>query len=184
VGKAILRQHADIRLAAEMTAGSGALYKHFSSKQALLAEVVGTHTATMRQGRRSFAETAPDDLQAALRHLVYAVWAAMRRDHQVLRVLLRDLDKFPELLDQLWREIRTDVYDEFTAWLTARKARGLLDLPDPEATSAVLLASLTYYPILDTLIGHTPADLAADRFAEAWISTALATLPGAPTSGE
>lgn len=167
---------ADIQLAAGMTAGSGALYKHFTSKEALLAEVVGLHIATMREGRRSFAETAPTELEPALRYLVAGVWAAMLRDHQVIRVMLRDLDAFPALLAQIWQEIRTNIYDEFATWLTAQKARGTIELTDPEATAAVLLASLTYYPILDTLIGHTPADLDGDRFTEAWISVALATL--------
>src|ERR1700759_3943142 len=67
---------ADIQLAAGMTAGSGALYKHFTSKEALLAEVVGLHIATVREGRRSFAETAPTELEPALRYLVAGVWAA------------------------------------------------------------------------------------------------------------
>jgi hypothetical protein len=46
----------------------------------------------------------------------------------------------------------------------------------PEATMGVLLASLTYRPILDALIGHTPGDVDAARFRTAWVRHAVATL--------
>lgn len=171
---------ADIQLTAGLTAGSGALYKHFASKEALLGEVVGTHIATMRQGRRSFTEAAPEALEPALRYLVNAIWTAMHHDQQVLRVLLRDLDRFPELLDQVRTQVRTCVYDELANWLRNQRDRGAVEVADPEATSAVLLASLTYYPILDILIGHTPGDLEPARYAEAWVSQALAVLRPGP----
>ncbi len=39
----------------------------------------------------------------------------------------------------------------------------------------MLLASLTYYPILDVLIGHTPGDVDPDRFADTWVAHATST---------
>ena len=163
----------DIQQACGLTRGSGALYKHFPSKRALLGEVIGMHIGTMRAGEA--AERLPDDLADALRLVVQLVWGGMRRDHQVLRVMLRDLDEHPDLLAEVWEEVRRSVYDEFTRWLDHRTD---IRVTDPAATSAVLLAALTYYPILDTLIGHTPGDLEADRFAEAWVAQALAVLRG------
>lgn len=171
---------ADIQTAAGMTGGSGALYKHFASKPALLAEVIATHVATMRQGRRSFVDSVPDlepaGLEPALGFVADTVWAAMRQDVDVLRVLLRDLDGFPDLLEQIWAEIRLNVYEEFAGWLRAQNDRGAIQVADPEATAAVLLASLTYYPILDALIGHAPGDVDAARFRRAWVAHAYATL--------
>lgn len=167
---------ADIQLACGLTAGSGALYKHFPSKRALLEDVIGTHIATMREGSSSYAAELPDDLGDALRFILRVVWASMERDRRVLRVMLRDLDDVPDVLTEIWHEVRANVYDEFTRWLTERRDRDGLRIADPAATAAVLLASLTYYPILDTLIGHTPGDVEADRFADAWVEHALATL--------
>lgn len=166
----------DIQVACGLTPGSGALYKHFASKQDLLRAVVDTHITTMREGSRSFAGELPEDLAGALRVTVHAVWAGMRRDHHALRVLLRDLDRFPELLETMWSEVRANVYDEFTRWLQTQADRGTIAVTDVAATAAVLLASLTYYPVLDTLIGHPPGDIDGDRFADAWVSHALATL--------
>ncbi len=167
---------ADIQTAAGVTAGSGALYKHFATKRALLEEVVGTHLRTMQSGDTELLMTLPADLESALGLIVDAVWAGMRRDRAVLRVLLRDLDAHPDLLDRLWEAVRVNVYDLFTTWLRALAEAGMVIVDDPEATGAVLLASLTYSPILEVLIGHTPGDVDATRFRAAWIGSAVATL--------
>jgi AcrR family transcriptional regulator len=167
---------ADIQQACGLTGGSGALYKHFPSKRALLDEVVGVHLATMRAGHVAFAEQVPDDVEDALGYIVDSVWTRMRSDRAVLRVLLRDLDDFPELLERVWAEIRTNVYDVLTTWITKETERGTMRVDDPAATAAVLLSSLTYLPILHALIGHTPGDVDAERFGKAWVQHALATL--------
>jgi len=168
---------ADIQLACGLTAGSGALYKHFRSKRELLAAVIDTHVTTMREASRSYAEQLPDELVDALRVTAQTVWAGMQRDHQALRVMLRDLDDFPDLLENMWTEVRTNVYDQFARWLRAEAELGSnIHVDDPDATAAVLLASLTYYPILNALIGHPPGDIDADRFTDAWVQHAAATL--------
>jgi hypothetical protein len=38
------------------------------------------------------------------------------------------------------------------------------------------MGSLTYFAILDALVGHTPGDVAPDAFARAWADSALATV--------
>lgn len=173
---------ADIQMASGLTGGSGALYKHFRSKRELLAAVIDTHITTMRVSSQWFTDDVPDDLIEALRATAHAVWKAMQRDRQALRVMLRDLDEFPDLLETVWTEVREQVYDTFTGWLDDQAQRGAVRSIDPAATAAVLLASLTYYPILDTLIGHHPGDIEAERFMEAWVHHALATLrPPDPT---
>lgn len=164
---------ADIQLAAGLTGGSGALYKHFRSKRDLLAAVVRTHLGT---GGGEFVDRLPADLDDALEAILRGVWAGLERDRDVLRVLLRDLDEFPDLLAEVWGQVRARVYDELTRWLTGLAAAGTVRLADPEATAAVLLASLTYFPILRALIGHTPGDLDDDRYAAAWLAHARATL--------
>lgn len=167
---------ADIQIACGLTPGSGALYKHFATKRDLLEAVIATHVTTMQKASASFAQQLPDDLVEALHTTVRAVWDAMRRDSQVLRVTFRDLDAFPDLLDVVWHEVRVNVYDEFACWLHRLNDEGVIRVEDPAATAAVLLSSLTYHPILFSLIGHHPGDVDAKRFEQAWVRLAAAAL--------
>jgi AcrR family transcriptional regulator len=168
---------ADIQTACGLNPGSGALYKHFPSKAALLEAAV--HDNLERLAART-AETAdaelPDDPREALRVLAGVVWTFLAADRDLVRLMIREFTGFPELFETMWQRVVATVYRRGTEWITTLRDQGRADVTDPEATAAVLVASLTYYPILDVLIGHTPGDLAPDRFLTAWIEHALASL--------
>lgn len=167
---------ADIQTACGMTPGSGALYKHFPSKRALLSAVIRRHETSLTVGGAQFRASEDGSPRARLELLVEEIWGAMRRDRDLLRVMLRDLDEAPELLEEIWSRIVAGVYDEFAQWLSAERDRGTVVVTDPRATAGVLLASLTYYPILEALIGRTPGDLGEDTYRTTWISHASAVL--------
>ncbi|MFI5591075.1 TetR/AcrR family transcriptional regulator [Amycolatopsis sp. NPDC051758] len=168
---------ADIQTACGLHPGSGALYKHFPSKAALLEAAV--HDNLERLAART-SETAdaelPDDPREALHVLAGVVWAFLAADRDLVRLMIREFTGFPELFEAMWQGVVATVYRRGTEWITTLRDQGRADVTDPEATAAVLVASLTYYPILDVLIGHTPGDLAPDRFLTAWIEHALASL--------
>jgi AcrR family transcriptional regulator len=168
---------ADIQTACGLNPGSGALYKHYPSKAALLEAAV--HDNLERLAART-AETAdaelPDDPREALRVLAGVVWTFLAADRDLVRLMIREFTGFPELFETMWQRVVATVYRRGTEWITTLRDQGRADVTDPEATAAVLVASLTYYPILDVLIGHTPGDLAPDRFLTAWIEHALASL--------
>ena len=167
---------ADIQLACGLTAGSGALYKHFSSKEELLAEGIRRYISELEKSRAGLMEALPDEPRAALQLIATAVSDAMAGDAPVLRVALRDLEQFPELLNELWDGVLGALYGEMASWLTAQRLAGRIAVKDPDATAAVLLASLTYYRILDALIGRTPGDIDAPAYLSAWVDSAVATL--------
>lgn len=167
---------ADIQKACGLTPSSGALYKHFPSKRALLDEVVRRHVDRIAATRQEFEERMPHDYVETLRLAAELVWGSMTRNREVVRITLRDLDQFPELVDQLWDGVLGNVYREFAAVLRAEQNQGRVDIADPEATAAVLIASLTYFPILQGLIGRTPGDIDGDRFLAAWIDHAARTV--------
>jgi len=167
---------ADIQMACGLTAGSGALYKHFPSKQALLAEGVRRYVASVERSRAGLMEILPDDPRQALEMIAGAVAAAMAGDGPVIRVVLRDLERFPDLLAELWDGLLAALYVEVANWLRAQQDRGRLTVTDSTATAAVLLASLTYYRILEALIARTPGDVDLPAFLAAWVDSAAATL--------
>lgn len=167
---------AHIQTACGLAPGSGALYKHFVSKRALLEAGVQQYVDAMVTTRESFFDALPDDPVVALRIMQATVWATMEHDRDMLRVMLRDLDDFPDLLDRLWQAVRTNVYGGVATWLGGLPRAQRARTSDIDATAGVMAASLTYYPILSALIGHAPGDIAADDYAAAWLAQAMATL--------
>jgi AcrR family transcriptional regulator len=167
---------ADIQLACGLTGGSGALYKHFPSKRALLAEGVHRYVAGLEKSRSGLLEVLPDEPTAALRVIGEAVFAAMASDRSMIRIGLRDLADFPDLLDVLWEGLMSALYRELAAWLQAQGTAGKVAVADSAATAAVLVGSLTYYRVLDALIGHRPGDVEAAAYLSAWVDSAVATV--------
>jgi AcrR family transcriptional regulator len=167
---------ADVQVACGLTGGSGALYKHFPSKRALLDAVVRRHLDTMTRGAHHVANSAPDDPRAFLRVLGDAALRGIERDRDLLRIIFRDLDFFPELLEEIWDGVLDTLYRGLTVWLEDQQGTGRVHVDDPAATSAVLLASLTYYQILESLIGRVPGGIDRDRYLDAWVEHAATSL--------
>ncbi len=167
---------ADIQLACGLTGGSGALYKHFPSKRALLAEGVHRYVAAIEKSRGQLMEVLPNEPRQALRMIADAVSAAMVGDGPIIRVTMRDLAQFPDLLSQLWDGLLGALYHEVADWLSAQNARGATAVADPAATAAVLIASLTYHRVLEALIARTPGDVELPAYLDAWVDSAVATV--------
>ncbi|MBB3728738.1 TetR/AcrR family transcriptional regulator [Nonomuraea dietziae] len=163
---------ADIQVACGLTAGSGALYKHFPSKGALLEAAVQRNLELMTLRNRETVAEAPADPREALRLMASVVWSVIEGDRDLIRIMLREYHGFSELFERMWQSVIATLYREAAQWIRAQGA----DVADPEATAAVLISSLTYYPLLNILIGHTPGDLEADRFLDAWVEHAARSL--------
>jgi AcrR family transcriptional regulator len=179
----------DIQVACGLTAGSGALYKHFPSKRALLEEVLRRHVQGIAAERdiivSSILSGLDDnaDLEEVLRAGAQLVWQAMERDRAVIRITMRDLEPYPDLLNEFWDEVVGSVYRQAAELIKHVVASGRVVVEDPDATAGVLVASLTYFPILHGLIGRTPGDVDADRYLDAWTDHALRSLNVQPREG-
>ena len=91
----------EIERAAGLIPRRGGLYKHFPSKEALLEAVVE------RRGRvvdelESLASTAPlaPDAREEVGVLIRIAFREIGRDQEVLRIVMREGDNFPELRDR------------------------------------------------------------------------------------
>jgi AcrR family transcriptional regulator len=158
----------EIQEAAGLTFGSGALYKHFASKEAVLTEVIERFVEHAREGRSllgSLDEVAIPDALAAIATNAMASFAA---DADALRIAWRDLEAFPELQAKVRTERIRATYDEFAAWLAHQESEGRVTAHDPQAVAAVALSALAFFQLLTFLLHDTPGGLSQDRFVAAW----------------
>ncbi|MFC4585780.1 TetR/AcrR family transcriptional regulator [Sphaerisporangium corydalis] len=167
---------ADIQVACGLTAGSGALYKHFPSKKALLEAAVQRNLETMTERNRETVARAPADPREALHLMATVVWGVIEADRDLVRIMLREFTGFPDIFERMWQGVVASLYHECAQWIAAQRELGLVEAADPHATATVLISSLTYFPLLNILIGHTPGDLDRDVFLATWIEHAARTL--------
>jgi AcrR family transcriptional regulator len=166
----------DIQQGAGLTFGSGALYKHFPSKEAVLAEGVGRFVESARSQRRAFGSLGELPLGDALAALARMAMASFERDKDTLRIVWRDLDPFPALQEQVRTERIRASFDDFASWLGQLADGGEMKPHDSQAVAAVALGSLAFFQILRFLLRDTPAGIDEERFVRAWSEVFTAAL--------
>ena len=166
---------AEIQRACGLAAGSGALYKHFSCKRELLEVATRRYADRLTEDRKRFDAEPTDNVEQALARAATLIWDGIDDNALLLRVIFRE-PTFPELAEELWSAITANAYQRFAAGLRAAVDTGAMQVADPEAAAAVLVASLAYYPMVGLLIGHTPGGVDRQRYRAAWIGHAQAVL--------
>jgi AcrR family transcriptional regulator len=166
---------ADIQRECGLAPGSGALYKHFSSKRELLEAAVHRYVGRLVDNRKQFERTPSGSAEEMLRRAATLIWGGIDENAMLLRVIFREA-AFPALADELWSAITENAYHRFAETLRAAVEVGMMQIDDPDAIAAVMVASLAYYPMVQMLIGHRPGEVDRDRYLEAWISQGRALL--------
>jgi AcrR family transcriptional regulator len=170
---------ADIQQACGLSAGSGALYKHFPSKSALLQEATRHQVDQIVAAREAHDRSRPADAHEALRRGAEQIWGTIEGNANLLRVMFREPEAIEDYADELWSAVTFNAYDLMSSALSAAAAAGSSAAEDPEATSAVLLSGLVYLPIVQILIGRSPGGIDGDRFRAAWLRLAESVFTGA-----
>jgi AcrR family transcriptional regulator len=163
---------ADIQAAVGLAPGSGALYKHFPSKEAVLTAGMDEFVAGAERARE-LIRTVPGPADEALEVLGQAAMRMLQDDRDVLRIMYRELDAFPALREEVRDRRMQATYATLAEWLRERAARGELHVEDPEATAAVVLGSITSFRVFQALLGEPPAGLDDERFVRAWLRVML-----------
>jgi AcrR family transcriptional regulator len=155
---------AQIEQAAGLSPGAGGLYRHFSSKKALLDAGVDYQLQHASQLGDLLDPQRLAAIPAGAAQFVAVAEASLRRldaEHDVNRLLLRDLAEFPELLDRIRDNELRRVHETFTAWLRMQASDATLDV---EAFAAVLMSALSHYWILSDAFGEYPLRVDRARF--------------------
>lgn len=158
----------DIQEAAGLTFGSGALYKHFPTKEAVLAAGVDRFVEAARSERRVLTELDEEPLADALHAIGGLAMSAFDQEKDALRIAWRDLESFPDLQEKVRSDRIRATFDDFSSWLRDQADLGRLRLDDSQATAAVALSSLAFFQLLKHLMHDTPGGVSEERFLAAW----------------
>ncbi len=164
----------EIEAAAGLSPRSGGLYKHFPSKEALLEAAFGERIAAIDEFNRRLEVAPLGDLRAEL--TLTARWglAELRRERELVRVVMKDGDRMPALAAR-FHEAIVDRALRLTEEALRRYAseRGA-EFPDPAATARVVCSALVGFSIQQTLFGEDGVD--DERFAAAWVDSNFALI--------
>jgi AcrR family transcriptional regulator len=145
----------EIEAAAGLAPGAGGTYRHFRSKRAILDAVID---ATVEQPDEILAP-APVSLQGAARDAL----ANLDRQRELLGLLRRDLDQFPELQQR--------VVDRLIAGpirIVAERTTAVAPHLDAEAVATLMLGALINFHQMETVMRGRPGGLPRERIVAAW----------------
>lgn len=171
---------AEIEAAAGLSPGAGGLYRHFPSKQEVLAAAVREHIdRTRHQVVTVLAESEQykdKPLELRLRMTCVAGLEKMREEKELVRVLFRDLDQFPHLVADMRDGVVNPLYEGIAAWIAAQPEFSGVE-EDWEAVAAILGGSVVNYWLANESLYEAPIKTEEKRFTAAWARLAMGLLP-------
>jgi AcrR family transcriptional regulator len=173
---------AQIQKASGMSPGSGALYRHFRSKNDVLRAALRRGLERMRSSRSWRQATAPAERLDALTSVADAANQTIHENADLIRLMLLEPDAAPDLVDELWVGNVAFACTTMGHALRATADENGSEIEDPEAISAVLLAALSYLPVMQVMLGRPPGGMDPERFRDAWLRLSRAVFThGVPT---
>lgn len=162
-----------IEAAAGLSAGSGALYRHFKSKDALLTAGIDRQLdrrSAMQDIRALFAGLG--DLDSELTVLGRYVLAVIDQESELLQIAARTPAGLSDRLDTAYAALVDGLCDELNGWISA-----WVPHKSPEQTRA--LASLGIHSLLGerfaaNLFRRSTAPASDDEYLKEWTATLAA----------
>jgi AcrR family transcriptional regulator len=147
---------AHIEAEAGLSTGAGSTYRYFASKRAMLEAAVEHALARADEHVRDEPATLQDAARLSL--------AGMDELRDLTRIVLRDLDEFPELLMPVVDRLLEGPIRTVAARL-AEAAPGI----DGHAMATLLIGGLVNFKVIEALGGTRPGAVGEDRLADAWV---------------
>lgn len=163
--------------ASGLSPGSGGVYKHFPSKRAILEAGIARATESTVAVRADGAYPEGTPLPDALALVIDFGLAELARQRDLIRILFRELDPYPDLLRDLRDRYIQQSYQALAAWIRGGQRAGAIRADaDPLASAAVLMGAFVNVRVLETFLGERPGKLAIGRFRGEWIDLATRAL--------
>jgi len=156
-----------IEKAAGLAQGSGAIYHHFRSKQAVLEAGIERHLDrlhALRDIQRIL--TGLGDLRAELTVLGRYALAELDSEADLLRIVAAEARTRPELVDTAVNQLIRTTYAGFASWLGERAQ---LPPDRARAVTAVALGGLFSSRLLRLLLGTDPINISDEQFVTTWV---------------
>jgi AcrR family transcriptional regulator len=166
----------DIEAAAGLSPRSGALYKHFPSKAAVLEAAMDQVTESFDQADLVLGLFPLGDLRAELTLMARFTLEELRAQQQIVRVTMKEGDRFPELREEFRERLVNAGWDRALRWWRARCEHHDVPEGDAAARMVTLFGPLLLHPVMVTLFAQEPAGVDEDRLVAAWLEGALAQL--------
>lgn len=162
-----------IEEAAGLVPRRGGMYRHFTSKQALLETAVERHIADVSSAGDLAAFLAELPLEQQLRSMAELMLTMVEATREVSRVIEREGERIPALSARF----RDGVVDEAVRQAAAL-VRTWVEIPpgEADALAVVLTGSLVNYRRTEWTFGSAPGMVPVDRFLDAWCASAALAL--------
>lgn len=156
---------AEIEEAAGLSPGAGGFYRHFDRKAEILEAVVGAQIQRTVEVEGIIDEMTPlHDIRAEGLLLLRRGMEEMRRSQNVLLILAKVSDEFPELLDRFHEQVIDRSYEAVLEWITEAEAQADLQVENPTALMVAVVGAMANYRKTEVLFDRPPADVDEETF--------------------
>jgi AcrR family transcriptional regulator len=159
----------DIEQEAGLVPRRGAMYRHFASKEVLLAAAVEAHLTAVAEARSQYGANG-EQAAASAEEVGAFVLAEMDRQQLITQVLERDGSRLVELRDRFRREVSDVGYrvmtDILRGWLAT--ARPAVEARTVEALAVQLLGAMINVRRSTWTLGAPPLGLTDAELISAW----------------
>ena len=167
-----------IESAVGLTPGAGGLYRHFKTKDEILAAGVERQLGrleALRDIRRLL--TPLDDLAAELTVTARVILAELDNESDLLRILASEARARPELLTEATKRLVSSTFEEFAGWI-AERADPTLSGETATRIATVGIGSLFASRLMRDVLG-TPQEIGDEELVRTWVMMMIATLEAA-----
>ena len=167
-----------IESAVGLTPGAGGLYRHFKTKDEILAAGVERQLGrleALRDIRRLL--TPLDDLAAELTVTARVILAELDNESDLLRILASEARARPELLTEATKRLVSSTFEEFSGWI-AERADPTLSGETATRIATVGIGSLFASRLMRDVLG-TPQEIGDEELVRTWVMMMIATLEAA-----
>ena len=159
----------DIEHAAGLTRRGGGFYRHFRSKEDVLAAGVDAHIALSAQTRASLNLLPFGDLRSELTLVCRWLLESIDQQRYVLQVVEREAERFPKLREK-WRVQLLEAVHSAAIAFTRRWAEQTgHPSRDPEASAVLMVGAAMSYRRAQWTFGSAPLGVTDERFVATWV---------------